>query len=152
MKLKVTKNKKYLGIDFGAMNVGIAASDNGGNIVFMRGVIKGGGKLTAIFNKVYDICAEESIDVIVFGVPYGRSGQRNKQAERMIRIGEKLKEYLISKGLNIDLVFQDESFSTFEASYGEFVTSNYKLNSKYSDHEMAAKLILEKYLDLINGN
>lgn len=143
------KNKKYLGIDFGSMNVGLAISDKGGNIVFMRGVIKGGGKLTDIFDEIFKVCVEESIDVVVFGVPYGPGRQTNEQSERMIKIAQKLKQYLDEKGLNIDLVLQDESFSTFEASSMGVVTGNNELRPKYSDHEMAAKLFLEKYLNLI---
>ncbi len=146
--LKVISNK-YLGIDFGFNNVGIAISDEGGNMVFMRGVLKGGGKLVDIFEKIYRICHNDGVNAIVFGVPYGPEGRLNAQAERMIRIGKSLREYLKDHGLHVKMVFEDESFTTFNAeSFSESV-SDTKFTSVHTDHEVAAKLILEKYLGIV---
>ncbi len=142
------KKNKYLGIDFGSKNVGIAVSDSS-NVVFMRGVVKGGGKLTDIFEKIYRLCVEEKINTVVFGVPYGPQREESAQAQRMKRLGRSLIEYLKNRDLEIDLVFEDESFSTFEAEKLSGLVSDMHFDARHSDHEIAAKVILEKYLDRI---
>ena len=105
------KKNKILAIDFGENNVGLAVTDPGANLVFGKGLIKGGKSLNDLFSKIKKFCDDEEVNKIVFGLPLGKDGEETDQTGRMKKIAYKLKDYLG----NIPLEFEDESFSSFEA-------------------------------------
>lgn len=49
---------KYLGIDYGEKNVGIAVSDDGGNLAFAKTVLHNGKQL---LESILKICLEEKL-------------------------------------------------------------------------------------------
>jgi len=136
---KVQNKGKLLAIDFGDKNTGLAVCDVSRTMVFGRGVLKGYKSLEALFEQIMGICMDENIAEVVFGVPCGHDGFDTPQAERMRSIGGRLEDYLGK----VQVVFQDESFSSFEA---DSFSMDEKLRRKYSQHELAAMLILERYL------
>lgn len=139
--------KKYLGIDFGEKNIGLASSDPGGNIVFGKGVLRGGGSLDELFERIYAVCKKEEAEGIVFGIPFGKSGEETRQAMRLKRIGDKLRTFLKNRIKNLDMAYVDESFTSYEAEK-LLAGHDYKLlKKKYSDHEIAAMLILRRFLN-----
>jgi putative Holliday junction resolvase len=127
-------NKKILAIDFGENNVGLAISDDAGMIAFGKGVIKNFKSLKNLAEQIGHIIDREKIESIVYGLPLNANGEQTDQAQRLRKIGEKL-----GKMLNIEVLFVDESFSSFEARQ--------KFGSNYSEHELAAMSFLQKYLD-----
>jgi len=66
-----------------------------------------------------------------------------EQSLRLREIGSQLEEYLGT----ITVVYQDESFSSFEAAAA---VKDAHLKKKYSEHELAAAVILERYLEIEN--
>lgn len=136
------KKNKILAIDWGENNVGLAITDSGANLVFGKGLIKGGKSLNDLFSKIKKFCDEEQVDKIVFGLPFGKDGEETDQTKRMKKIGEKMEEYL----KNIPLEFEDESFSSFEAREIAGGFEEKELKSRYCEHEIAAMIILRKYL------
>jgi putative holliday junction resolvase len=141
------KNKgKILALDFGQKTVGLAVSDEDQTMVFGRGVMKDYRSLAALFEKIKDFCVREDVIEIVMGVPVGREGEDTPQSERIRGFGEKLQEYL---GGDIPVEFEDESFTSFEAD--EFLDRILHIKGrdrKGAEDELAAVLILKRYLDL----
>ena len=81
------------------------------------------------------IIAEQKVEVLVVGVPYGKDGFENEQTKWTFEQAKILKNQL---GLPIKLV--DEAFSTFAASQSYF-------GKKMHEDAEAAKIILEQYLN-----
>lgn len=147
-----------MGVDFGDQHVGLAVTDVGRSMVFGRGELKGYKRLEELFERIMGVCQEEEIVEVVFGVPAGKEGEETAQSRRLRDIGERLEQYLGT----IPVVFQDESFSSFEADAagaewsagggphaqaGPPAGAARKLHKKYSRHELAAMVILERYLE-----
>lgn len=141
------KNRgKILAIDFGAKTVGLAVSDEDQMMVFGRGVIKDYKSLAHLFEKIKEFCVKEDVIEVVMGIPVGREGEETAQTGRIRGFGEKLQEYL---GKEIPVEFEDESFTSFEAD--EFLDKILHVRGrdrKQSEDELAAVLILKRYLEL----
>ena len=136
------KNKKILAIDFGESNIGLAATDSGANLVFGKGSLKRGKSLDDIFKKIKGFCDEEQVVKVIFGLPKGKNAEDTEQTERYRRIGRKLSDYLG----NIFFEFEDESFTSYEAREMSAGFEDDLLKTQYSEHELAAMIILRRYL------
>lgn len=137
------KNKgKILAIDFGWQFVGLAVTDVDRTVTFGHGVIKDFGSLAKLFAKIKEICQKENVVQVVLGLPMSESGKKTEQSERMMKIGKKLKDALGE----IPVDFEDESFTSYEAD--KFLRSMEVKNSqrKETEDEVAAILILKRYL------
>lgn len=139
-------NNKILAIDFGEKNVGLAITDAGANLVFGKGEIRGQKSLEGIFKAVANVVNAEDVVRVVFGIPESKDGLKETQAERMLNIGEKLGLYLKKASPGVEVVFQDESFSSYEARSFIKDTGVSGYGTKHSEHEVAAMIILNKYL------
>lgn len=127
---------KYLGIDFGGKNVGIAITDDSGKIAFPKMVLKNqGGLVLAIKN----ICKEENIEMIVLGRSINEQGESNEIQEQI----ERFKEALAFE-VKLPIRWQYENFSSMH------VMDEAK-NKDGNDHAQAAALILQRYLERINN-
>lgn len=145
MKLTVI-NKKILAIDFGEKNVGLAITDAGANLVFGKGEICGQKSLEGIFKAVADVVNGEDVARVVFGIPESKDGVQGPQTDRMLNIGKKLGLFLKKASPGVEVVFQDESFSSYEARAFIKDTGIPGYGTKHSEHEVAAMIILNKYL------
>lgn len=127
---------KYLGIDFGGKNIGVAISDDDGQIAFPFKTLKNEGGLIA---SIRDICHLEKVETIVLGKSINDQGQPN-QIQKQI---ENFKEALISD-IKLPVKWQNESFSSMhvldEAKGGDG-----------GDHSQAAALILQRFLERANS-
>lgn len=132
---------KILAIDFGHHFVGLAVSDDARLMAFGRGVIKGYKSLRVLFDKLRDFCLSEKVVLIVMGLPFGSDGVETKKVVRLRSIGKKLEEFL---GIPVDFV--DESYSSFEAGQRLMEMGVKFHNVKEREDEVAAVLILERYL------
>lgn len=140
------KNKKILAVDFGGKNIGLAVTDEVSGVVFGKGVIRGRKSLRDVFMALKRVVEDCDVGTVVFGLPAAKDGGETAQSERMRGIGEKLESYLKDEGFSIKVVFWDESFSSFEAGVFMRGAGGKAYAAKYSEHEVAAMLILEKYL------
>lgn len=127
---------KYLGIDFGEKKIGIAISNDDGQIAFPKTVLKNEGGLLGEIKKM---CQEEQIGTIVLGRSLDQGNQKNYIQEKI----EKFREAIISE-IKLPVKWQDENFSSFH------VMEEAK-NKNNSDHTQAASLILQRYLERINN-
>lgn len=119
--------------------MGLAVSDETQTFVFGRDVIRGFKSLDNLFAKIEVLCREEKVVGIVFGLPEGKDGEVTERYARFEEIGKRLEVYL----KDIPVFFQDESYSSFEADTS---IDDPKLREKYNSHELAAMIILERYL------
>lgn len=140
---------KYLGIDFGTKNIGLAISDEEGRIAFPFKVIPRG----QAEEEILKICQQESIDAIVSGDTLQGNKEENPVTAELSLFVEKL-EKLTGKKINL----QNESFTT-----GIFILEKLgkqmnttrggrpeKLGISHEDDRVAS-VILQRYLDKING-
>ena len=132
------KNKKCLGIDFGDQQVGLAY--NVGEIIYPCGVIRQYKSLNRLILQLKEITQENEIKLLVFGLPFGINASDTPQVLRIKSIAQR-----IAQGVEIPFVFQDESFTTFEAQ--NWLRENEMMHlSHLTDHEVAAIFILKRYL------
>ncbi|MEZ4087030.1 MAG: RuvX/YqgF family protein [Candidatus Gracilibacteria bacterium] len=131
---------KLLGIDFGAKNVGLAVTDESRQFVFGRGCIENYPNLGALFEQIQEVCEAERISGIVMGVPLDENMEETARTKEYREVGVKLEVFFEGK---MKVHFQDEAFSTFEG--GEAI-SDPDLKKKYNSHELAAMVILERFI------
>ncbi len=134
---------KILAIDFGDNHVGLALSDVDRQMAFPYKTISNFGSLVKLFAQLQLICQQEQVGLVVMGLPFDEEGLLTPQTERIQKIGRKLE---VALG-NVPFCFIDEAFSSFEAD--KFLENiNIKASRrKKTEDELAAVLILLKYMD-----
>ncbi len=131
---------KILGIDYGTRNIGLAVSDDARLLAFGRGVLDRTKGFDDVVRKIKALCEKENVSVIVFGLPLDDEGQE-------VETAGKIRNFVKKFGLHfpgMPIHFIDESFSSFEAQ-------NLQRESKRYGHddELAATIILQRYLDTL---
>ena len=121
---------KYLGIDYGEKNVGIAVSDDSGSLAFAKTILNNNKQL---LESVLKICDEEKVDVIVMGDSFDFSGQPNNIMEDVLKFKKDLEK-------NDLIVYLEPEFLT-SAEAERIQGKNDKIDAS------AAALILKSYLD-----
>ena len=143
---------KYLGIDYGLKNVGIAISDEGGEMAFPKVVLDNDENL---FSKIKQICEEEKVGGIVIGESLNFKGELNPIMKQIISFKEKLE-----KETTLPTYFQKELFTSAEAerTQGQNLRNirkgerKEKTVSLKKNDASAAALILRSYLDATMGD
>lgn len=130
---------KYLGIDYGSKYVGVAVSDDNGQMAFPLEVIKNSKNVVNDIKKIVD---SKNIDIIIIGESFDQNGVENK-------INDEIHNFILkaSEILNINFVKEKEAFTSAHARH---IGKNLKQESKRIDSSAAA-LILQRYLDRINS-
>lgn len=134
--------KKVLGLDLGTKTIGIAMSDE---------LLIAHGYETFRFEEfnykkarehVIELCQKYGIEEIALGIPYYASGDISPRAASCLRF----KDDLLKLNPNLKIEMIDESYSTIEADelLKEQNLSYYK--RKEIIDEMAALVILNRYL------
>lgn len=141
---------KYLGIDYGARNIGIAISDEGGKMAFPNVVLDNNSDL---IGKIKEIIEEEKIEGVVLGESLNFAGEPNSIMKQITPFKEKLE-----KEIGQEVFFEKELFTSAEADkiQGENLRNirkedrrNSKVNLDKNDASAAA-LILRSFLDKQN--
>lgn len=140
--------KRILGLDLGTKTIGIALTDELG--------LAAHGYETFHFEEfnykkarehVIELCTKYDVSEIALGIPYYASGDISPRAASCLRFKDDLLK--LNPDLKIEMV--DESYSTIEADemLKEQNLSYYK--RKEIIDEMAAVVILNRYLGLKGG-
>ena len=135
--------KRILGLDLGTKTVGIASTDELG--------IAAHGYETFRFEEfnykkarehIIELCKKLDVEEIALGIPYYASGDISPRAQSCLRF----KEDLLKLNPDLKITMIDESYSTIEADelLKEQNLSYYK--RKEIIDEMAAVVILNRYL------
>lgn len=125
------ESKKILGIDYGAKNIGIAVSDEGGKLAFPKCILKNNSNL---LNNITNIAEEENINFIVIGESTAYSGRDNPVMKGIRKLKKELE-----KKLHFLVHLEPEYLTTAEAR--RLQDSDIDLDAS------AAALILQRYLD-----
>ena len=103
--------EKYLGLDLGTTTIGIAYSDSLGiihnyeNFSFERGNYKKARE------HVIEVCKELEIKNIIIGYPL----QIDRQEGDRCKSTQRFKDDLLKLDSSLNIIFHDESYSTYEA-------------------------------------
>ena len=123
-----------LGIDLGQKTTGLSISE--GRFATPYKTITHKSQKEAL-SKILEICREESIDKIVLGYVQGKIG---KLFENFAKEFRKVKP-------NVEVVMIDETLTTRQAQETMIKLQLSKKKRQKKEHEMAAVLILQSYLN-----
>ncbi|MEK7642856.1 MAG: Holliday junction resolvase RuvX [Patescibacteria group bacterium] len=124
------KNKsRLLGIDFGTKRVGLALSDEGKTLAFPNSVI---AQDEDTLEMITAICARESVELVVLGLPLGFGGQETDMTKHVREFGEQL------KGAGIEFEYEPELLSSKEA---------WRSGGSNKIDASAAAIVLQSFLD-----
>ncbi|PIS09533.1 Holliday junction resolvase RuvX [Candidatus Beckwithbacteria bacterium CG10_big_fil_rev_8_21_14_0_10_34_10] len=125
---------KLLGIDFGLKNIGLATSEGFLAEPFKSLKVK---DLEKTVKEIGLICQAEKIEKIVLGQTEGKLAPRIRGFKKKIEEKTSLPVFL-----------QDETLSTVEAKEKMIEMGKGREKRKLKEHQVAASLILQDYLDL----
>jgi len=123
---------KYLGIDFGLKNLGLAYAESPlsepltqYHYVFQDQALK---FISSIINQ-------QHIDIIIIGLPEGKLANKVKNFANKLKVKT-----------NLPVYYQDETLSTQEAK-AKMIQAHLPQKKRRQDHSRAAAIILQSYLD-----
>jgi putative Holliday junction resolvase len=134
LEFNVSREQKYLGIDFGANKIGLALADLQTKIATPYKILI---KEKDPIAKIKEICQQENIEKIIVGLPIGLKGVNSEQYKKVADFINKLKQEI-----KIEIIEQDEKMTSI---YAQKLMRETKY--KKSDDDVAAMLILQSYLD-----
>ena len=118
---------KFLGIDFGLKNIGLAMSE--GFLVEPLSVVKD-------VKQISRICQEYKIEKIIIGLSEGEMAKKTRA------FGEKL-----ARQTSLPVEYQDETLTSEEAKELMVKIGKPKKKRQGQAHAIAASLILQAYLE-----
>ena len=130
---------RIIGIDHGAVRVGIAISDPMQIIARPYKVIINNDGL---LDEITSIIKKENIGKIIIGLPLNLAGEDTQKTKEVRNFAEKLK-----KDISIPVILWDERYTTVEANEA-LQEMGYNIHeSKEVIDKVAASLILRNYLE-----
>lgn len=135
---------KFLGIDFGAVRIGIAISDYTKTIAFGREFIRNDN---SSLTSIRSIAETENISKIILGYPVNLKGEKTKQTLEVEAFEDKLMK--IFEGKIIEIIRWDERFTSkiAQESMLESGMRKKKRQQKGNIDIISAALLLQSYLD-----
>ncbi|KKP69282.1 hypothetical protein A2X44_02740 [candidate division CPR3 bacterium GWF2_35_18] len=126
----------YLGIDFGEKKIGLSLS--AGEIARPFLVLRVKSPELGIA-EIKEICEEEEVEKIIVGFP---------ESDKNSEIAAKIKQFAanLSQAINLPLVFQDETLTSYEALQ-KMIVSGKSMKKRRKEDAFAAAIILQDYLD-----
>lgn len=138
---------KYLGVDYGKKNIGLAISDSEGKVAMPFGIFENNKNFLETFLSIIE---QEKIEAVVFGQSLNLEGEENKINQEIKNFAENIKQ---GGKASLLIFFQDERFTSMQSKWGteknirrpekkpRGISSNKKIDDK------AATLILQSFLD-----
>ena len=123
---------RYLGVDYGSKNVGLALSDEAGGFAFPKETIVNDRRMVA---RIAEIVRVEKVGAIVVGDARSLSGGANKVTPDADRLADALKD-----ATKLPLFRVREAFSSAEAM--RFAPPHHR-----HDDSAAAAILLQRFLD-----
>lgn len=134
-----------MGLDFGAHTCGVAVSDGLGITAQGVEIIRREKptKYRTTLARIGELVQKYSVNTFVLGLPLGLDGIEGERCQKTRDFAEALQK----RFPEIPICFQDERFTTVESHEAmEFTGVQKKDRKKYVD-ELAAMLILQRYMD-----
>ncbi|MEO0085468.1 MAG: Holliday junction resolvase RuvX [candidate division WOR-3 bacterium] len=138
---------RILSLDYGRKRTGVALSDATRTIAQSLTTIRH-CDTAALISAVVRLCADHQVDLILLGLPLGRTGNPSARSKEVERFGAKL-----AAATGLKVVYSNERLSTVRA--GEVLTEagirpkRGLTSGRYrsSIDRLAATIILEDYLE-----
>lgn len=127
--------KRYLGVDYGTKKVGLALSDEAGNMAFPHSVVPSTADLA---EKIQEVCEKEGVGTIVIGESHDFKGAPNPVMKKILSFKKKLEEKTELS------VFLEPEFLTSKQA------RNIQEGGALTDASAAA-IILQSYLDKLKN-
>lgn len=136
------RKMKYIAIDYGTKRVGIALSDEGGQLAFPKDILKNDKDLIPNLLRIIE---SEDVHNIVIGASFDKDGNPNSVMAHI----EKFKPALEAK-CQIPIYFEKEHMTSVHArNFRDEIMDNGRRKTK-TDNKIdasAAALILQRFLD-----
>jgi putative Holliday junction resolvase len=135
---------RFMGLDVGDKRIGIALSDEGGQIAMPKETLyrKGMDKDTDLLAEMAD---REGVGEILVGMPISLDGTHGPQAQKVTKFIQKL-----SERLEIPVVPWDERLTTVAAERVLIEGNVSRARRRKVIDKVAATFILQSYLDYRN--
>ncbi len=136
---------RIIGLDYGSVTVGVAATDALGLTVqpLMTICRSEENKLRRTLAKIAEIVEARGAELIVLGLPRNMDGTIGERAEKTLEFKSKLE-----KRVSVPVILWDETLTTAEAEsiLDETGYSTDRAERKKVIDQIAAQLILEDYI------
>ena len=133
---------RYLGVDFGTKRVGLALSDPLGLTAQPLDVVP----RSEVVDRIRELVATESVDLLVMGLPTGLSGDEGTSADQARALGAELAE---ATGVAVEYI--DERFTSRMAEAALLESGMKRRDRKEYVDKVAAAIFLQDYLDRIGS-
>ncbi|PID83330.1 Holliday junction resolvase RuvX [Candidatus Campbellbacteria bacterium] len=138
---------KYIGIDYGKKNIGLAISDSSGCVAMPFGVYSNSQDFT---QKFFEILEKEKISEVVIGQSLNQKGRENQ-------INSEIKEFAQKVSQKHKVHFVNEIFTSMESKWGieKNIRRDFKKSKKQNKEkrvdDKAATMILKTFLEKKNN-
>lgn len=135
--------KRFLGIDFGEVNIGVAVSDVGRQIASPYVMLKN-KSYKDLFPEILKIVRDMDVAVIVIGLPLLMNGEEGETVKKVYDFAKKLGEFIP----DVEIVFVDERMSS--GMVEKMLVRDFDLSRRKRKailDKMAAAEILQRVLD-----
>ncbi len=135
--------KRFLGIDYGDVNIGVAVSDVGRQIATPYTMLKN-KSYKDLFPEIKKIIDEMDVAVVVLGLPLQMDGKEGKTAEKVREFAKKLSEFIPE----VEIAFVDERMTSCMSE--KMLVRDFDLSRKKRKailDKVAAAEILQRVLD-----
>ena len=135
---------RLMGLDLGALTLGVALSDTTGTLATGLETIRrdSENRLRATFRRLEEICRDNEVTLIVLGLPLSMDGRIGERAEKTLAFAEKLRVRL-----GLPVVTQDERLTSVEAEQIMAEQGFDRKEIKKNVDTLAAEIILQDYLN-----
>lgn len=142
----VSKNMKYLAIDFGSKKSGIAVSDDRGTVAVPFKVVS----TEELEQELDHMLGNVLFERIVFGESVNNKGEHNEIFEQTKKFVDKMKEKYEARIVNgeIQFIYEKEFMTSKHARSLDDGKNN--LGKHIAVDDRAAALILQRHLDKVN--
>lgn len=138
---------RYMAVDYGSKFIGLASYFDGVDpfpICYDR--LKNTGDEASI-EKLVELIELECINQFIMGVPFLLDGQETKMTKTIKEFTLKLNKSLEDKNISCNIVYQDETLSTYTAKERMLNSPLYNFRVDLSKIDsLSAKIILEDFL------
>ena len=135
---------RVVGVDFGAVRVGIAVSDSARTLASARTILDRESDARLI-DKIAAIVAEEHANLVVVGLPLSMNGARGPAASKAEGFVEAMR-----RRIAVEIVTEDERLTSVEAARRLRAPREGRRagrGQKARVDDLAAEILLQAYLD-----
>ena len=137
---------RIVGIDPGAVRIGVAISDETQSIAFPRETVAARGGVEEAARKVREALTDEDVETAVVGLPLRLDGTEGEAARRARVLGEALRA-----ALDAEVVYWDERMTTVAAERSLREMGRRGSRGREIVDQSAATILLQGYLDAKKG-